>query len=349
MRLIIIFMTTFAISACLPLKQSSYLVSFVKEKPLSTLPEVRDVQVSGDRKTIKVENRAVVPYFEVIFHDINNPIFSETEESNEQINSKLVGIPVELLQRVTDQSYRYFMSEMKAQGIEILPISSLSNSQTYQKFLMSRTEEKVDVMSISPSGMKLPNLSDIKGKQISKIMDEMNASVMDVTLYVNHMDKIQDEASISTNGLKVEQKISVTSGSRMKFFGLEASRCQGYCLSPVVSAKLGKSIYSTEKVGDLVRKIKISEKIEPEKQTAMKQGDLKSQAIDLSRKAVDLSEKAIDWVSTLSAKDDDAAVYELHADPVEYEKIVSQILRDSTKKLVHGITYYDPSDIKADK
>ena len=33
----------------------------------------------------------------------------------------------------------------------------------------------------------------------------------------------------------------------------------------------------------------------------------------------------------------------------DYEKIVSQILRDSTKKLVHGITYYDPSDIKADK
>jgi hypothetical protein len=71
MRLIIIFMTTFAISACLPLKQSSYLASFVKEKPLSTLPEVRDVQVSGDRKTIKVENRAVVPYFEVIFHDMS--------------------------------------------------------------------------------------------------------------------------------------------------------------------------------------------------------------------------------------------------------------------------------------
>ena len=342
-------MTTFAISACLPLKQSSYLVSFVKEKPLSTLPEVRDVQVSGDRKTIKVENRAVVPYFEVIFYDINNPIFSETEKSNEQINSKLVGISVELLQRVTDQSYRYFMSEMKAQGIEILPISSLSNSQTYQKFLMSKTEEKVGVMSISPSGMKLSDLSDIKGKQISKIMDEMNASVMDVTLHVTHMDKIKDQTSSSTNGLRVEQKISVTSGSRMKFFGLEASKCQGYCLNPVVSAKLGKSIYSTEKIGYLVQKIKTPEKIEPEKQATIKQGDLKSQAIDLSRKAVDLSEKAIDWVSTLSVKDDDTAVYELHADPAKYEKIVSQILRNSIKKLVQGITYYDPSNMKADK
>jgi hypothetical protein len=346
MRLVIIFMTTFAMSACVPLKQSSYLTPFIKEKSLSILPEVRDVQVSGDRKIIKVENRAVVPYFEVIFHDGNNPIFSETGDSSEQINSKLVGIPVELLQRITDQSYRYFMSEMKAQGIEILPISSLNSSQTYQKFLMDRTEEKVGVMSISPSGMKLPNLSDIKGKQISKIMDEMNASVMDVTLHVTHMDKIDGR---SVNGLRVEQKISVTKGSGMKFFGLEASKCQGYCLNPVVSAKLGKSIYSTEKVGGLIRKTKISEKIEPEKQTAMKQGDLKSQAIDLSRKAVDLSEKAIDWVSTLSAKNDDTAVYELNADPAKYETIVSQILRNATKKLAQGITYYDPSDTRIGK
>ena len=75
MRLVIIFMTTFAMSACVPLKQSSYLTPFIKEKSLSILPEVRDVQVSGDRKIIKVENRAVVPYFEVIFHDGNNPIF----------------------------------------------------------------------------------------------------------------------------------------------------------------------------------------------------------------------------------------------------------------------------------
>ncbi|MFT6300350.1 MAG: hypothetical protein ACJA2R_000354 [Saprospiraceae bacterium] len=350
MHLVITFIAILAVSACLPLKQSAYLAPFVKEKPLLVLPRAKSVEISGEKITIKAENRAVVPYFEVIFYDENSPIAPKMGAHKEEINSKLIGVSHELLQRITDQAYLHFIDEMKTQGIEILPISSLGSSQTYQQFStegIERLEKTVfgpGATSVLPSGMKSSGSKESRGKQISKIMDEMNASVMNITLYVTHMIKSLDQELNTSNNLPVEQKIAVIKGSRMQFFGLKASKCEGYCPSSVVNAKLGQSIYSPEDVGDLVRKNTEIKKNEAEEKISVKHGDLKSQAIDLSMKAVDLGEKAVDWVAALSKNEVDASVYELRADPVKYEKVVSETLLRSTKKLVKAITYHQLSD-----
>jgi len=350
MHLIITFIAVFAVSACLPLKQSAYLAPFVKEKPLLVLPREKSVEVSGEKITIKAENRAVVPYFEVIFYDENSPIATKVGAQKEEIHSKLIGVTHELLQRITDQAYLHFIDEMKIQGIEILPISSLESSQTYQKFStegIEKLEKTVfgpGAISVLPSGMKSSGSKESRGKQISKIMDEMNASVMNITLYVTHMIKSLDQESNMNNSLPVEQKIAVIKGSRMQFFGLKASKCQGYCLSSVVNAKLGQSIDSPEDVGDIVRKNTNIEIKKAEEKIAVKHGDLKSQAIDLSMKAVDFGEKAVDWVAALSKNEVDTSVYELHADPIKYEKVVGETLLRSTKKLVKAITYQQLND-----
>ena len=136
MHLIITFIAVFAVSACLPLKQSAYLAPFVKEKPLLVLPREKSVEVSGEKITIKAENRAVVPYFEVIFYDENSPIVTKVGAQKEEIHSKLIGVTHELLQRITDQAYLHFIDEMKIQGIEILPFLHWRARRRIKNFLL---------------------------------------------------------------------------------------------------------------------------------------------------------------------------------------------------------------------
>jgi len=349
MRLIFIFIFVFTISACTTLKQSDYLAPFIKERPILVLPEIKAIEISGDKNTIKSENRAVVPYFEIIFYDEDNPVLAKVGEEKEIISSKLVGVSSKLKQRIVDKAYDNFIIQMKNKGLEILPISTLSSSPTYTSFSkgglrkIKKTIFGPGGTSVSPSGMNSSDSEESRGKQISKIMDEMNASVMNVTLYITHMNKKLDPRSNSPFSMDVEQKISVIRGSRMQFFGLKASQCEGYCSSPVVNVKLGKSISSLAKVGDLSIKEKKSDKKEFKKQSTTNDLDLKSQAADLSG-------KAIKWISTLSEKKDDFRSYELRIDPVRYEEVIGDLLKKSTRKLVEEITYYSssPSDKQDD-
>lgn len=347
MRLILIFLFVSTISACSSLKQSDYLAPFIKEKPLTVLPEKKAIELSGDKNTIKSENRAVVPYFEIIFYDEDSPVLTKVGEEKEIISSKLVGSSNKLKRRIVDKAYNNFISQMKNKGLEILPISSLSSSPTYTSFSKDGLKKIKKTIfgpggtSVSPSGMNTSNSEESRGKQISKIMDEMNASVMNITLYITYMNRKVDPRSNSPYSIDVEQKISVIRGSRMQFFGLKASQCEGYCSSPVVNAKLGKSISSLAKVGDLSVKNKKSNKKEVKKQITTSDSDLKSQAADLS-------EKAIKWISALSEKKDDLRYYELRIDPVKYEKIIGDLLEKSTKKLVEEITFYGSSPSEKD-
>jgi hypothetical protein len=149
---------------------------------------------------------------------------------------------------------------------------------------------------------------------------------------VTHIDKKIDPRSQSPYSIDVEQKISVVKGSRMQFFGLQASKCEGYCSSPVVNVKLGKSVKSSSKVGILKRASSTSPTKQLKQKTSPSDTNLKSQAVDFGG-------KAMDWISALSEKNEDLRSYDLRIDPVKYEKVVGALLKDVTEKLVKKITF----------
>ena len=338
MHLIAISLLVLLMSSCSALKDSEYLTSFIKEKTSMPLPPPKSIEMSGDKNTIKLENRAVVPYFEVIFYNKNNPVHTKVGAEKEIIKSKILKLSDKLMQKITDEAYEDFILQIKKQGIEILPIESLISSPTYASFTNPGLIELKETVfgpaakSVSPTGMRSSSLDESRGKQISKIMDEMNASVMNITLYVSHIDKKIDPRSQSPYSIDVEQKISVVKGSRMQFFGLQASKCEGYCPSPVVNVKLGKSVKSSSKVGILKRAASTSPTKQLKQKTSPSDTNLKSQALDFRG-------KAMDWISTLSEKNEDLRSYDLRIDPVKYEKVVGGLLEDVTKKLVNEITF----------
>jgi hypothetical protein len=346
MRLITISIIIFLMSACTTIKESEYLAPFIKEKSSISLPPSKDIEVSGQKNTIRSENRAVVPYFEIIFYNKNNPVHTKVGEDKEVVKSKISRLSNDLMQKITDKVYEDFILEMKKQGIEILPTESLDSSPTYTSFSNSGLIELEETLygpaatSVSPTGMKSSDLDATRGKQIKKIMDEMNASVMNITFYVSHIDKKINPRSTSPYSIDVEQKISVVKGSRMQFFGLQATKCEGYCESSVVNVKLGKSIKRNTKVGILKRATakSIVKQKEIKRETRPSESNLKSQAANLG-------EKAMDWISSLSEKNEDLRAYELRIDPVKYEKVVGELLRDTTEKLVREITFADQEEV----
>ncbi len=309
-----------------------------KRKNIYASSPPKSIEMSGDKNTIKIENRAVVPYFEVIFYNKNHPVYTQVGAEKEIIKSRILKLSDKLMQKITDEAYEDFILQIKKQGIEILPIESLDSSPTYAGFSDSGLIELKETVfgpgakSVSPTGMRSSSLDESRGKQISKIMDEMNASVMNITLYVTHIDKKIDPRSQSPYSIDVEQKISVVKGSRMQFFGLQASKCEGYCSSPVVNVKLGKSVKSSSKVGILKRASSTS----PTKQLKQK---ISPSDTNLKSQAVDFGGKAMDWISALSEKNEDLRSYDLRIDPVKYEKVVGALLKDVTEKLVKKITF----------
>lgn len=338
MHLIAIPLVVLLMSSCSALKDSEYLTSFIKEKTSMPLPPPKSIEMSGDKNTIKIENRAVVPYFEVIFYNKNHPVYTQVGAEKEIIKSRILKLSDKLMQKITDEAYEDFILQIKKQGIEILPIESLISSPTYASFSnpglieLKETVFGPGAKSVSPTGMRSSSLDESRGKQISKIMDEMNASVMNITLYVTHIDKKIDPRSQSPYSIDVEQKISVVKGSRMQFFGLQASKCEGYCSSPVVNVKLGKSVKSSSKVGILKRASSTSPTKQLKQKTSPSDTNLKSQAVDFGG-------KAMDWISALSEKNEDLRSYDLRIDPVKYEKVVGALLKDVTEKLVKKITF----------
>jgi len=334
MRFMFILFTSLALSACLPLKQSAHVAPIVEatatvesipsdEKDgLLVLVPTNDVSVASGREgAIKGENRVVVPYFRVVYYTENSPAgFTGTDKDKAIINAKLLGVTSDVLQRITDQTYQSFVDQMKQQSIAVLPMSSLSQSPTYQKFMESGVQFKEKTLHgpeatyVMPSGMRTSDSKISRGKEVSNIMNEVNASVMDVTLYVTHLSQRVDSKLRVVTGIHVEQKITVTPGSRMQFYGLKAFKCEGYCPNPVVNTRLGQPVYSTEKVGELME---IAKK-------AGKETGIAATALNLL---------------TLGSKErgGNPNRYELHADTAKYEKVVAGVLKEASGKLVSSL------------
>ena len=345
MRFVFVLSMVLVVSACLPIKQSVApiveLGSTVK-KDASLAPSIsNDINVSGSKDIIKGENRVVVPYFEIVYFTEKSPTgFTKSGEENGVINAKLVGVTSDSLQSITNQIYDIFVEQMSQRGMEVLPLSSLSKSRTYQKAsggsdfpfwtetqvnndtkvknntgVKRKTPFGPEAIYMMPAGLKALDSKTHQGKVISSIMNEINASLMDVTLYVTHMEKQVKSTLKVVTEINVDQMITVMPGSRMQFYGLKASKCEGYCPNSVVNVTLNQPIPSDEKVGEL--KI-VARKIEKEE---------------------GIVATAMNWVALDSkVKESNLNRYELHADSVKYEQVVIDILSETTGKLVNELT-----------
>ncbi|MDX2463321.1 MAG: hypothetical protein QNK31_02310 [Porticoccus sp.] len=320
MRFIFVLSVLLVLSGCAPVKQSDNVAPTVEKGGFMGLSKTNDIEVNG-ANAVKGENRAVVPYFRVAYYTENNPGgFTGNGGDKIVIRSELMGVESDTLQRITDEAYKNFVDQMKQKGIEVLPLSSLKKSPTYQTFKgESQYKDKAlfgpDAIYVAPSGMKMSDTKITRGLEIGKIMNEMNASLMDVTLYVTYLSQRVESTLRVVTGISIGQTTSVTPGSVMQFYGLEASKCKGYCPNTVASARLGQPVYSTEQLGEL-----------RETTTA---GD----------KAGDIAVAALTWLTpNQNAKFNNTNRYELHADAAKYEKVVTGVLKEATDKLVSSLT-----------
>jgi len=308
--------------------------------------KVSGVKISGSAEVVRSEDPVVVPYFRVVFFTKDSPPeLNDDSEKNMAVDARLIGVTDKTLQRITDQVYSTFVEELKEQGINVLPMLSLEISPTYQKLMNSEVQFKqtppsgLEATHVVPTGLKIsdPNRSldggyldrgyasweygDIgnkaknnRGKEISNILNEMNASVMDVTLYVTHTrQQIKSTLKVVTD-IVVEPMIRVRAGSRLQFYGLQAFRCEGYCPNPVVNVALDQSLHTSSKVGEMKVIIKSSDK------------------------TGGFVEKTLSWLSLGSSENRaDIDHYELHADEQKYQKAVTEVLNEATNKLVMGL------------
>ena len=281
----------------------------------------------------------------VFFTKNSPPELNDDSEENVAVDARLIGVTDETLQSITDRVYSTFVDGLRKHGVNVLPMLSLEISPTYQRFLDSKIQSKetppsgLEATHVVPTGLKIsdPNRSldggyldrgyasweygDIgnqvkknRGKEISNILNEMNASVMDVTLYVTHLrQQIKSTLKVVTD-IVVEPMIRVRAGSRIQFYGLKASRCEGYCPNPVVNVVLDQSLQSSSEVGDMKVIIKSSDKTEG------------------------FVEKTLSWL-TLGSSENRADIdhYELHADEQKYQEVVTEVLNKATNKLVAGL------------
>ena len=345
MRVVLVLLLLLVVSACLPIKQSVApiieLGSTVEKDALLVSPIPNGISVSGIKDIIKGENRVVVPYFQIVYFTEKSPtVFTGSSEGKGMINSKLVGVSSDSLQNITNQIYAIFVEQMSQRGVEVLPMSSLSKSRTYQKAsggsdfpfwtdtqvnndtkvknntgVKRKTPFGPEAIYMMPAGLKALDSNTHQGKVISSIMNEINASLMDVTLYVTHMEQQVKSTLKVVTEINIDQMITVMPGSRMRFYGLRASKCEGYCPNSVVNVTLNRSITSTEKVGELKIVARTTEKGEGVVATAM------------------------NWVALGSKmKESNLNRYELHADSVKYEQVMIDILGEATNKLVNGLT-----------
>jgi len=315
--------------------------------PEISVAKVSGVKVSGSAEDINGEDPVVVPYFQVIFFtDVSPPELNDDSEKNVAVDARLLGVTDETLQLITDQVYSHFVEGLKQHGINVLPMLSLEISPTYQKFVSSKIESKqtppsgLEATHVVPTGLNVSDpdrfldgsyldrgyasweYGDVgnkvkknRGKEISNILHEMNASVMDVTLYVTHTkQQVKSTFKVMTD-IEIEPMIRVREGSRIQFYGLKASMCEGYCSNPVVNVVLDQSLQSSKKVGDMMVILKPSDKTEG------------------------FVAKTLSWLTLGSSEDrGDIDHYELHADESKYQEVVTELLNEATNKLVVGLS-----------
>lgn len=322
MRLIIFTALILSLTACMGARQSDNVAAKTEKGGLFGMSKSSDIKLSGE-EAVKGETNVAVPYFRVAFYTDENPGgYSNSTGDTVTIKSKLIGVDSKLLQKVTDKAYANFVAQMKQKGFNVLPISSLAKSSTYKSIKQTNTQYKdealfgPDAMYVTPSGMRVSDASITRMMEIGKIMKELNSSIMDVTLYVSYISSQTETVAggFIATGVQVGQTSTVTPGSTMTFYGLEASKCNGYCPNTVARAKLGQPVYDTTKVGEL--------------KNVTTSGD----------KAGDVAMSVLSWVTpgkkmTLH----DTNRYELHANPKTYEKVVTGVISNATEKLVNSL------------
>lgn len=320
MRYLLILSAALILAACTPVKQADDVAPTVEKGGLLGLSKADNVTVEGE-EAVKGESRAVVPYFRIAYYTENNPAgFTSMGGDKTIIRSQLIGVENETLQRITDRAYQNFTEQMQQKGIEILPISSLQNSAAYQKFngetlYKDKALFGPDAIYVMPTGLKASGAKFTRGLEVSHIMKEMDASLMDVTLYVTYLSQEVESTMRIVTGVSVGQTTTVTPGSVMQFYGLEASKCVGYCPNTVAHARLGQPVYSTEKVGEL------------------------QEATTTTDKASDIAVTALTWLTpNKRAQFNNTNRYELHADAGKYEEVVTRVLKEATEKMVSALT-----------
>lgn len=323
-------------------------ISYENDSSLSVpdigVVKVSGVKISGSAEAVRDEGPVVVPFFQVVFFTEVNPPESNDEsknnsENNVAVDARLIGITDATLQLITDQIYSVFIDGMKQHGIAILPMSSLEISHTYQKFVTSKIQSKqtppfgLEATHVVPTGLRIFDSTVAldrgyasweyggsgnrarknRGKEISNILNEMDASVMDVTFYVTHVkQRVQSTLTVVTD-IEIEPMVRVRAGSRIQFYGLSASKCEGYCPNPVVNVALDRALQSSEKVGEMKAILKPSDKNEG------------------------FVAKTLSWLTLGSGVNRaDIDHYELHADEQKYQQVVTEVLKEATDKLVAG-------------
>ncbi|RLL53056.1 hypothetical protein D8Y20_06050 [Mariprofundus sp. EBB-1] len=320
MRLVILTSIILALSACAGAKQANDVAPTVEKGGLLGLSTVSDIELKG-KEAVKGEVNVAVPYFKVAFYTEQTPGgYTNGSGDKHIIHSTLVGVDSALLQKVTDQAYANFVSQLKQKGFNVLPTSALNRSKTYSAIKQTNTQYKdealfgPDAIYVTPSGMRVSDASITRMIETNKIMKELNTSVMDVTLYVSYLSQSFNKAAgFVVTSINVGQTTTVTPGSMMTFYGLEASKCNGYCPNTVAYATLGQPVFDTEKVGVL------------------------KNVTSSTDKAGDVALTALSWMTKSGTKIHNTDRFELTADPNKYAKVVTGVISKATDKLVSAL------------
>lgn len=305
------------LNGCMGAHKADNVAAKTEKGGLFGLSTASDIEASG-LKAVQGESSVAIPYFRVAFYTENNPGgYKNGSGDTVTIHSKLIGVSPALLQKITDQAYATFVAQLKKKGFGVVSIKELNQSPTYHAIKETNTQHKdkalfgPDAIYVSPTGMRVSDASFMKLRELGIIMKELNTSVMDVTLYVTYLSQSTDTVAggLIATGLSIGQTATVIPGSSIDFYGLQASKCQGYCPDMVAHVKLGQPVYDTSKVGEL--------------KDVTSAGD----------KAGDVALTALSWM-TSGTKIHQTKHYELHVSPEKYEPVVTGVISKAGKKLL---------------
>lgn len=319
MRLLIVLLTISLISACAPVKEATNVAPTTEKGGLFGLGTKDSIETSG-LEAVNGETKVVVPYFKIAFYTENNPAGYSSSSSKVTIKSKLLGVDSQSLQDITDTAYKNFAAQMQAKGFTVLPFSVLENAAAYKDFKPAQQYVDSalfgpDATYVTPSGLKMSDANIMRGKEIMNLLKQTQVSLVEVQLNLTYLTQSVDSTMRVVTGISIGQTMTVTPGSKMAFYGYEASKCVGYCPNTVANAKLGQPIYRSEKIGEL-RNVTTG-----------------------SDKAADVAVAALTWLTPNSnMRIQDTNRYELHAEQHKYEKVAIEVLKDATGQLVTALT-----------
>jgi hypothetical protein len=319
MRLILILLSLSLLTACAAVKESTNVAPATEKGGLLGLGTKDRIETSG-LQAVNGETRVVVPYFKIAFYTEDNPAGYSSDSSKVKIKSKLMGVDSQSLQHIADTAYKNFVSQMQEKGITVLPFSDLEKIAAYQDFkpnshYVDSALFGPDATYVTPTGLKMSDASIMRGKEMMNLLNQTQTSLMDIQLNLTYLSQSVESTMRVVTGITIGQTLTVTPGSKMAFYGYEASKCSGYCPNTVANAKLGQPIYRAEKIGEL-RNVTTS-----------------------SDTAGDIAVAALTYLSSASnMKFQDTNRYELHTEQGKYESVAIDVLKDATGQMVDALT-----------